>query len=207
MRIEKPLKEFDIYIAYDLLDDLDYMINLRDAAISTVWHNDGLTDLERSMLREPTPPIMEKPSLEPLKEKMKQTMYEVFQDDDVVKYHFYNNPNIRTPDGGNLQGPMHLHVDGPHEDLGVNHGIKTYGSVYYLSDQFDGGEIFYPELDFSFKPVANSMILHPGKNPYWHGVREISNGWRVNFGMLGNEYYDPADYINYKELRGGYEED
>lgn len=198
MKIEKPLEDYDIYIIYDFLD-LEYMLKLRDRAISVLWYEDGLiNDFEKAVIKEPVPPgPTEEVSLDLLQEAMKEALYKIYKDDSITKYHFYPNPNIRTPEGGKRQGKMKQHIDGPPEDLGVNHGVKTYGAVYYLTDQFDGGELVYPKIDFKFKPVANSLILHPGKEPYWHGVDEINNGWRICFGMLATEEYNLDDFYVY----------
>lgn len=206
MRIEKPLDDYDIYIVYDFLDDIDYMYQMRDAAINALWYNTDhngeplINDFERSILQEPLPPRggAEEPSQALLEEKMKAMLHQIYKDDSVVKYHFYQGPNIRTPDGGLRKGPMKQHVDGPHEDLGQDHGVTTYGAVYYLNDGYDGGELVYPKLNFKFKPAPNSLIMHPGKEPYWHGVAEIYNGWRMCLGMLATEYYNPDDYITYR---------
>jgi len=207
MRIEKPLEDYDIYIIYDFLDDVDYLNNLIDGSISTLWYgwdqdgNELINDIERSAIRE-VPPTrgIERGSTIPLEEKMKQALYDVYKDDDIKKYHFYPAPNVRTPDGGKRQGTMKQHIDGPHEDLGRDHGVKTYGAVYYLTDQFGGGELEYPKIGFKYKPVANSLILHPGKEPYWHGVAEIYDGWRICFGMLATEEYNLEDFTVYGKL-------
>lgn len=59
-----------------------------------------------------------------------------------------------------------------------------YGIVYYVNDNFDGGEIFYPKFDISYKPKAGDLIIHPGTLEYMHGVRDVSNGVRYSMNMF-----------------------
>jgi len=203
MKIEKPLEDYDIYIMYDFLD-LEYMLSLKEQTIHSLCYGDNLVnDFERSVLKEPVPPKgIEEKSLDLLQEAMKKALHEIYKDDSITKYSFYPSPNTRTPEAGKRQGKMKQHIDGPPEDLGMDHGVKTYGAVYYLTDQFDGGELVYPKLNFKFKPVANSLILHPGKEPYWHGVDEINNGWRICFGMIATEEYNLDDFYVYGNADG-----
>jgi hypothetical protein len=50
---------------------------------------------------------------------------------------------------------------GRHSDE-VGHPEIRYGCVIYLNDDYEGGEIVYPDLDIEIKPKANSLVLHPG---------------------------------------------
>jgi hypothetical protein len=54
-----------------------------------------------------------------------------------------------------------------------------YGCIYYINDNFNGGELYYPGLDLEYKPVAGEMIIHPGTKEYSHGVRAVHNGVRI----------------------------
>ena len=37
----------------------------------------------------------------------------------------------------------------------------SYSSVYYINDDYEGGEIVFPEINLSFKPKENSLIFLP----------------------------------------------
>lgn len=50
---------------------------------------------------------------------------------------------------------------GNHTDNVVNPDIK-YGVVAYLNDDYEGGEICYPDLDIKVKPKARSIVIHKG---------------------------------------------
>lgn len=74
----------------------------------------------------------------------------------------------------------------PHYDnLGGDHSAPVmYGCVYYLNDDFEGGELWYPNQGVEYRPVAGEMILHPGSREYSHGVREIISGLRISAGSF-----------------------
>lgn len=38
----------------------------------------------------------------------------------------------------------------------------SFGVVIYINDDYEGGEIVYPELDLQIKPKARSLGIHPG---------------------------------------------
>lgn len=74
----------------------------------------------------------------------------------------------------------------PHYDnLGGDHSAPVmYGCVYYLNDDFEGGELWYPNQGVEYTPVAGDMIIHPGSREYSHGVREVISGLRISAGSF-----------------------
>lgn len=58
--------------------------------------------------------------------------------------------------------------------------IITHGFVVYINDDYDGGEIFYPQKGLSIKPKALSLVMHPGNKEYEHGVKEVLNTTRYS---------------------------
>lgn len=88
-----------------------------------------------------------------------------------------------------------LRVEGesmtPHYDgvPGVDPALQppNVGSVFYITDEndgFSGGETIYPDLGIAYKPVAGSMIMHPGRPEYLHGVLEVKSGHRVTMNLF-----------------------
>ena len=71
------------------------------------------------------------------------------------------------------------HADGETTD-GSNHPFpwRKFGCVYYLNDNYDGGEIWFPNFNIEIKPKPNTMIFFPGDTLHLHGVREVTNGTR-----------------------------
>jgi predicted 2-oxoglutarate/Fe(II)-dependent dioxygenase YbiX len=48
----------------------------------------------------------------------------------------------------------------------------------YLTDDFDGGELYFPTRDLVIKPKARQLILFPGGHEYIHGVKQVTRGDR-----------------------------
>jgi hypothetical protein len=55
--------------------------------------------------------------------------------------------------------------------------------MYYINDDYEGGEIVFPDYDLSIRPKSNSLIMFPGNENYLHGVLEVSKGFRYTFPM------------------------
>lgn len=65
----------------------------------------------------------------------------------------------------------------PHSDM-LGFGDNEMGSVIYLNEDYEGGQIYFPQHDLEIKPPAGSAIIFPGDEHYMHGVREIKSGIR-----------------------------
>jgi len=50
--------------------------------------------------------------------------------------------------------------------------------VYYLNDDYLGGEINFPRFNISYKPKANEALMFPSTYVYNHSVSEVTNGTR-----------------------------
>jgi hypothetical protein len=50
--------------------------------------------------------------------------------------------------------------------------------VYYLNEDYVGGEINFPRFNISYKPKANEMIIFPSTYVYNHSVSEVTEGTR-----------------------------
>lgn len=59
---------------------------------------------------------------------------------------------------------------GVHTDNALDPSVQ-YGLIVYLNDDYEGGEIYYPDLDITIKPKARSIIIHPASLP--HEVLQI----------------------------------
>ena len=53
---------------------------------------------------------------------------------------------------------------------------NVYGLVFYLNDDYEGGEICYPSLNYSIKPKKNSVLIHYAGLE--HGVNNVISGTR-----------------------------
>lgn len=50
--------------------------------------------------------------------------------------------------------------------------------VYFLNDDFAGGELFFPKLDLLIKPEAGALVCFPSDHNYIHGVKPVTTGHR-----------------------------
>jgi predicted 2-oxoglutarate/Fe(II)-dependent dioxygenase YbiX len=85
-------------------------------------------------------------------------------------------PGIRKWYPGEYQD---LHADGETAGgwPGYNY-IVDYGSIIYLNDNYEGGELFFPKYDIFIKPKPGTLIFFPSTNMYAHGVTEVVSGVR-----------------------------
>lgn len=56
---------------------------------------------------------------------------------------------------------------------------KLYTSMLYLNDDFEGGELFFPQHnEFSIKPETGMLLIFSGDINTMHGIRQIKSGNR-----------------------------
>jgi len=55
---------------------------------------------------------------------------------------------------------------------------RRVSTVYYLNDNYEGGEINFPRFNITFKPKANQMIVFPSTYVYNHSVSPVIKGER-----------------------------
>ena len=56
--------------------------------------------------------------------------------------------------------------------------FRTWSGIYYVNDDYEGGEIYFPELEWSFKPKADTLLIFPSSSKYIHGVSKVTSGTR-----------------------------
>lgn len=81
---------------------------------------------------------------------------------------------------GTMQFPhadKELH-EGP--DAGTPNEFPWYdlGTVFYLNDDYEGGELFFPLQNIKFKPKPRAAYFFPGDKNYIHGVTKVTSGTR-----------------------------
>jgi len=62
---------------------------------------------------------------------------------------------------------------GPHTDSGPKAHISA---VMYLNDDYNGGELEFPNHGISIKPSAGSIVVFPSVDPYVHDPKNIVRG-------------------------------
>jgi len=81
---------------------------------------------------------------------------------------------------GQYQSPhadKELH-DGP--DAGLPNDFPNYdiASLFYINEDYEGGELYFPNQGIQFKPKKGAAYFFPGDMNYVHGVTEIQNSTR-----------------------------
>ena len=75
--------------------------------------------------------------------------------------------------------------------------------MYYINDNYEGGELVFPDYNLKIKPKSNSLIMFPGNENYLHGVLAVSEGFRYTFGMrfvfLGSTFLGPTGISEWAE--------
>lgn len=67
---------------------------------------------------------------------------------------------------------------GPHFDGQDGNSDLAFSLVSYPNDNYEGGEINFPNQNITIKPKAGSMIMFPSQLPYLHEVKPIISGTR-----------------------------
>lgn len=65
----------------------------------------------------------------------------------------------------------------------------------YLNDNYDGGEVYFPDRNYKFKPKANSIVTWPGNKNFIHGITETTVTSRYVYGF----FIKFADYDKYNQ--------
>jgi len=53
-----------------------------------------------------------------------------------------------------------------------------YSSLFYINDDYEGGEIFFPDYNLEIKPEAGSVVFFPSNSKYIHCVKKVIKGDR-----------------------------
>ena len=87
----------------------------------------------------------------------------------------------------------------PHVDTLSVEG-NHIASVYYINDDYVGGEINFPDHKLKIKPKANSLIIFPGNENYLHEVLKIVDGNRYSsamwFQFAGSTFNKKSEWYN-----------
>ena len=65
-------------------------------------------------------------------------------------------------------------------DAGKPNDFPWYdlAGLFYLNDDYEGGELYFPNQGIQFKPKPGAAYFFPGDMNYVHGVTEITSGIR-----------------------------
>lgn len=84
------------------------------------------------------------------------------------------------------------HADNCHPDGSPNTSPhRSHGAIVYLNEDFDGGELFYPNFDCAIKPKRGMLALHGAGLLFLHGVKKVSRNFRhtmITFATMNQNY-------------------
>lgn len=87
----------------------------------------------------------------------------------------------------------------PHVDTSSFEG-NHIASIYYINEDYSGGEINFPDHNLKIKPKSNSLIIFPGNENYLHEVLEIIEGDRYSstvwFQFTGSTFNKKSEWYN-----------
>lgn len=76
----------------------------------------------------------------------------------------------------------------PHADKELHEGVNAgkpndfpyfdLAGLFYLNDDYEGGELYFPNQNIKIKPKPGAAYFFPGDKNYIHGVTEIKSGIR-----------------------------
>lgn len=65
---------------------------------------------------------------------------------------------------------------GPHIDSYGDERSPVISVVFYLNDDYEGGELDFKNQDIKIKPEAGSIIIFPSVDPYYHASLPVKSG-------------------------------
>jgi hypothetical protein len=64
------------------------------------------------------------------------------------------------------------------------HWTGHLASLIYINDNYDGGELYFPDRNINIKPKPRTLIMFPGNDNYVHGVSKNKNATRFNLSLF-----------------------
>ena len=123
--------------------------------------------------------------LKPIADKSTQKIKELFSVDRELW------PTDIQLGNWSIGGNAGLHTDTQNADWTI------YSSIIYINDNFEGGVLSFPDLDFEYKPKVGDFVTFPGD--YWHRVQTITSGTRRTIIDFYSYDLDRADYFLFKK--------
>jgi len=62
-----------------------------------------------------------------------------------------------------------------HHDAGYDERLLR-AIIFYVNGDFNDGELYFPKLNFEYKPQAGDFITFPSSKDYLHGVKIVGEG-------------------------------
>lgn len=82
-------------------------------------------------------------------------------------------PDFYTVQKYDIDAYMGPHVDSTDRTVAK---MPTISIVVYLNDDYEGGELVFPEQGITIKPESGSMVIFPSYPPYYHDPKPVTSG-------------------------------
>jgi len=73
--------------------------------------------------------------------------------------------------------------EGQHFQVHTDHGFSytcTVSSVMYLNDEYEGGELWFPYLELTYKPEYGDIVIFPSTYIYAHASKPVTSGTKYS---------------------------
>lgn len=176
------LENFMTQEEMDFLENAAKSITIWDVTQSHVNENGTVVyDSDYWKDRVATSPTLDKndPSIAPVIAGLFQRLKPIVED-------FYN---VKVnPTGTTIVRWLPGQFQKPHADKELHDGVDAglpndfpyydLSSLFYLNEDYEGGELYFPLQNVQFKPKKGAAYFFPGDMNYIHGVTEIKSGIR-----------------------------
>ena len=127
---------------------------------------------------------------------------QLVNDDNISKIVFKNYNKLKSTIEDNFNVKVELKIFyfqtmyegaeiGIHSDVILNYNTNRsrnlYSAVVYLNDDYQGGELYFPNEDINFKPKPGSLVYFHSDSNSLHGVKKIESGQRSNWILFFKE--------------------
>jgi len=107
-------------------------------------------------------------------------LLDMIQETALMVYSFVlNNYNSKFDHFINEKTHIAKFVEGKgmHEHFDVSRP-NDIATLVYLNNDYDGGDIYFPKYEMSFKPEPGDLLCFPDNPSFVHGVKPITKGTR-----------------------------
>jgi hypothetical protein len=88
----------------------------------------------------------------------------------------------------NTGAEIEAHVDDGDVYEGKPKIERHYSGILILNDDYEGGELYFNDLDIRLKPPAGSLVLFRGDEERNHGVSEVTAGRRISMPIFFRDW-------------------
>lgn len=191
MQIQRPLANHNnLLLASNILPDSDLellqtyftMSNYLRGDRPWPWPSKQIPEMSKDRVSGLYPQA--KAVLEKLDDIAKDVFRKEYPHLNLVRFMNYGNASIYMP--GEY---MEAHNDGPPNSI-RDHGVRSAAMVFYINDDYEGGQLSYPNIGYDYQPVANTAMFHTNDPEFKHGALPVISGWRIAYGVFGFEDYN-----------------